>query len=118
LNFLADENIDRPIVERLRLDNHHVDYVVEMGPGISDDKVLEIANRTGSILLTTDKDFGEMVFLQQRVTKGVVLVRLAGISTKDKAAIVAEALKDHIDELSQAFTVIVPGTIRIRRRFI
>jgi predicted nuclease of predicted toxin-antitoxin system len=118
MNFLADESIDWPIVERLRNENYHVEYVVEIGPGISDERVLEIANLTRAILLTSDKDFGEIVFYQKRVTQGVVLIRLAGMSPASKGAVVAEALKDHASELIQAFTVIVPGAIRIRRRII
>jgi predicted nuclease of predicted toxin-antitoxin system len=118
MNFLADESIDRPIVERLRNENHHVEYVVEIGPGISDERVLEIANQTKAILVTSDKDFGEMVFYQKRVTQGVVLIRLAGMSPASKAVGVAEALKEHANELIQAFTVIVPGAIRIRRQII
>ena len=40
MTFLADEGVDRQIVERLRLDGHRVAYVAEMSPGITDDAVL------------------------------------------------------------------------------
>jgi predicted nuclease of predicted toxin-antitoxin system len=62
LNFLADENLDRQIVERLRQDGYTVWYIPEMEPGISDDEVLDLANQEGALLLTSDKDFGELVF--------------------------------------------------------
>jgi len=62
VNFLADEGVDRQIVDRLRQDGHVVLYVAEMERGISDDVVLDLANREGALLLTADKDFGEMVF--------------------------------------------------------
>ncbi len=58
MNFLADEGVDRQIVDRLRLDGHGVLYIAEMDPGISDDEVLDIANREDALLLTSDKDFG------------------------------------------------------------
>jgi len=45
MNFLADENVDRQIVDRLRQDGHILRYVVEMEAGISDDTVLDLANR-------------------------------------------------------------------------
>ncbi|MBI4572564.1 MAG: DUF5615 family PIN-like protein [candidate division NC10 bacterium] len=45
MNFLADESVDRQVVGRLREDGHLVRYVAEMEPGISDDAVLELANR-------------------------------------------------------------------------
>ncbi|MCX7839148.1 MAG: DUF5615 family PIN-like protein, partial [Anaerolineae bacterium] len=72
MNFLADESVDRQIVERLRQDGHRVWYVAEMKPGISDDSVLALANQEPAILLTADKDFGEMVFRQRLYTHGVI----------------------------------------------
>ncbi len=83
MNFLADEGVDRPIVERLRLERVSVWYVAEMQPSIADDLVLAIANQQGALLLTADKDFGELVFRQQRLAIGVVLIRKArAISNK------------------------------------
>jgi predicted nuclease of predicted toxin-antitoxin system len=116
VKFLADEGVDRPIVERLRQSGHQVWYVAELEPGISDDVVLDLANREGAILLTSDRDFGELVFRQGRLTTGVVLIRLSGISPGRKAEIVDTALAAHGDEMAQAFTVITPAAVRIRRR--
>jgi predicted nuclease of predicted toxin-antitoxin system len=116
VNFLADENVDKHIVERLRNDGHIVLYVIEMEPSISDDEVIQRANQEAALLLTADKDFGELVFRQGRVVYGVVLIRLAGLSPQHKAEVVAIAVQEHADELAQNFTVITPGAVRIRRR--
>ena len=62
MNLLADESVDGAIVDRLRADNHAVPYVAEMAPGIDDDTVLQRAMRNGALLLTGDRDFGELVF--------------------------------------------------------
>ncbi|MDL1962260.1 MAG: DUF5615 family PIN-like protein [Deltaproteobacteria bacterium] len=62
MNFVADESVDRQIVERLRDDGHSVWYVAEMAPSISDDEVLKLANNESASLITSDKDFGELVF--------------------------------------------------------
>lgn len=118
MRILANEGVDRPIVERLRQSSHQIWYVAEMEPGISDEAVLDLANREGAILLTADKDFGELVFRQGRMTRGVILIRLAGISPARKAEIVASALAAHGGEMEQAFTVITPGVVRIRHRAI
>jgi predicted nuclease of predicted toxin-antitoxin system len=99
MNFLADESVDRQIVDRLRQENHRVGYVAEMAPGIPDDAVLDLANREGALLLTADKDFGELVFRQHLLAPGVVLIRLAGLSPTNKAAIVASAIAQHAAEL-------------------
>lgn len=116
MNCLADESVDRQIVERLRQDGHQVWYVAEMEPGISDENVLDLANRGRYLLITADKDFGELVFLQRRLTSGVILIRLTGLSPKNKAEVIALALNKHGAELDQAFTVIMAGAIRIRKR--
>jgi len=114
MNFLADESVDQPIVERLRQDAHDVLAVVEMEPGISDETVLGRANQQGALLLTADKDFGELVFRQRRITAGVVLIRLAGLSAGVKAEIVSVVIREHGAELLRSFTVISPGMVRIR----
>ncbi|MEH2409717.1 DUF5615 family PIN-like protein [Nostoc sp.] len=115
MKFLGDENLDWQIVERLRLDGHEVLYVVEMKPGIGDDEVLTLANSEGAILLTSDKDFGELVFRLRRIATGVVLIRLFGLSPDDRAEIIANAINQHADELLGAFTVISSKSIRIRK---
>jgi predicted nuclease of predicted toxin-antitoxin system len=116
VKFLADEGVDRQIVDRLRQDGHFVWYVAEMEPGISDDAVLDLANREEALLLTADKDFGELVFRQGRLVPGVVLIRLAGLTPASKAEMVVSAINQHTAELLQAFAVIAPGIIRIRQQ--
>lgn len=116
MNLVADESIDRPIVERLRQDGHVVEYVAEFGPGTSDDVVLTRANEKGAPLVTADKDFGELVFRQKRVNAGVVLVRLAGLTSDLKARIVTESVATHGAHLHDRFTVISAAGVRIRSR--
>ena len=67
MNFVADEGIERHIVEILRLDGNEVIYIAELKPGISDEAVLDYANKSESILVTADRDFGELVFRMKRV---------------------------------------------------
>ncbi len=116
MNLLADEGVDRPIVDRLRQDGHEVAYIAEMSPGIDDDTILRQANDNGALLLTLDKDFGELVFRQGLVHAGVILIRLAGVQPSTKAEVVSAALREHDSELFNTFSVISPGLIRIRRQ--
>ena len=117
MNLLADEDVDGPIVEQLRHDGHAVLYVAEMEPGIADEEILQKANEQMSLLVTADKDFGEMVFHQKLLsTGGVVLIRLAGLSPKRKAEIVSRTFRDCGTELPHAFSVISPGRVRIRTK--
>lgn len=114
--LLADESVDRRIVDRLRLDGHDVTYVAEIEPSIPDDLVLDRANAAESLLVTADKDFGELVFRQRRVHSGVVLLRLAGLSPERKETVVAAAVRAHGEEMKQAFSVVSARHVRIRRR--
>lgn len=118
MNLLADEGVDRPIVEQLRQEGHHVLYIAEMSPGIDDDVILAQANAGNALLLTLDKDFGELVFRRRLVHAGVILIRLASLPSTTKAQLVAEVLRDRNTELLSAFSVITPGNVRIRRRVI
>lgn len=115
MNFVADESVDRDIVIAMRACGHRVAYVVEMIPGITDEAVLDLANELQAVLITSDKDFGEIVFRQRRVTAGVVLVRLMALPQETKARLVASELNKHLEELKGAFSVITRSRLRIRK---
>ena len=117
MNFLADEGVDRQIVERLRQDGYDVLYVAEMNPSISDDEVLRRANENNALVITADKDFGEMVFHHNRLAAGgVILLRLAGLSPERKATILIKLIEARRSELPDSFSVVSPGRIRIRQK--
>jgi predicted nuclease of predicted toxin-antitoxin system len=116
VNLFADESVDGPVVARLRRDSHDIVYVAELSPSITDDEVLREANARGAVLLTADKDFGELVFRQGAIHAGVILLRLAGLENVTKGEIVAEACRLRGPELMGSFTAISPGQVRIRRR--
>jgi uncharacterized protein with PIN domain len=64
--LLADENIAASLVRALREDGIDVSYVAELASGITDDEVLDLAKAEARLLLTEDKDFGELVFRMKR----------------------------------------------------
>ena len=75
MRFLADECCDAALVHALRGDGHDVLYAVESLRGATDDELLTRAFTEGRILLTEDKDFGELVYRFQRRAHGIVLLR-------------------------------------------
>lgn len=115
MNFVADESVDAPIVERLRSEGYSVLSIAESSPSVSDDEVLSVANLNQAVLMTGDKDFGELIFRLGRATHGVLLLRLAGLSTISKCDQTSLAVRDHESEMPNNFTVVSPGVIRIRR---
>ena len=114
MKIVADENIDSEIVSRLRADGHEVIYVSEESPGIDDQSVLSRSVQTDGVLLTADKDFGDIVFRLRQVHAGVLLVRLGGIGADRKAALVSAAFNDHGNELSSGFAVLSDRSLRFR----
>ena len=114
MKLYADEGIDRQIVNALRSAGFDVAYAAESDPSIADDALLAKATAEGRLLLTSDKDFGELVYRLGKANDGVVLIRLAGISAELKARLVVEAISTRSDELERAFSVLSPGMLRIR----
>jgi predicted nuclease of predicted toxin-antitoxin system len=86
-----------------------------MSPGVVDEVVLMESRVSASVLITADKDFGELVFRRRQASTGVLLVRLWGLGPDTKAATVSRTIQEHGQELSGAFAVLSPGNIRIRR---
>ena len=114
--LIADENIDRPIVDKLRHCGHSVEYVAELAPGITDNEVLELCSSPDALLITADKDFGDLVYRDGRLHSGVLLLRFAGLPTHLKAERVAWAVQEHRSEMVGGFSVLAPSTLRIRPR--
>lgn len=95
MNFVLDESMPVRVAERLRAEGHNVVAVQEVSPGIVDDEVLELARSSTAVLVTADKDFGELVFRLGRAHAGVLLVRLAGSSADEKAEAVSAVVANH-----------------------
>lgn len=60
--ILADENIDRLIIEALRDSKFQILSIKEQHSGIKDEKIAELSRKPPQIILTNDKDFGNWVF--------------------------------------------------------
>ncbi len=73
---MADECCDAGLVSSLREDGHDVLYVLERKPGVSDDEVLIEAYNEERILVTEDKDFGELVYRLKKRSRGIILIRM------------------------------------------
>lgn len=86
-----------------------------MSPSVPDEAVLAEANARGAVLITMDKDFGELVFRLERASKGVVLVRVPDATPAERAALVSGLVREHGPEFSGAFTVLSSNKVRIRR---
>ena len=114
MKFLADENVEWPIVLYLRQNKHDVVSVRETFPGENDDKILEFALKENRILLTNDLDFGRMAIHQKKKTSGILLMRFASESSEEKVSGLEHLLAFHSEKLPRHFTVINEKQIKIR----
>ncbi len=113
-NYVADESVDFRLIKFLRESGYLLYVIREEKPGISDDTVLTFAVSLQAILLTEDKDFGELTIRFRKPNCGIILLRLSGIPIGQKNNTVLNALIHYGDMFRTHFTVINPDKIRIR----
>ena len=117
MRILADESIDRQIVNLLRENGFDVMYIAEVDPSISDDEVFDLAALNADLLITADKDFGEIVFRDRRVgDAAILLIRLAGLPPSQKAQLVLAEITANALQLLGNFTVLTTGGSRTRAK--
>ena len=113
--FLADESLEFPLVTGLREQGMDCRAIVEEYPSIPDDEVLEISRSLGAILLTEDKDFGELVVRFNMQHCGVLLLRLDDdIEIEDKLELLYDTLTEFGDKIKGNFAVLSDDRLRIR----
>ena len=115
MKFFIDESVEKPIVDWLRDQKYDVIYVAESSPAITDEEVIKIANNESRILITNDKDFGELNFRQGRISQGILLIRAVNEESSNKLRIVKEVLEKAKNKLEGNFMVINEVGIRIRK---
>lgn len=114
----CDEGVDRDVVAQLRALGFETHYVAELSPRLPDELVLQEANSLGALLITMDKDFGELVFRMGQISTGVLLVRLHELTPGERAEVVCAAVLAHQEELAGAFSVLSASKLRIRPRLV
>lgn len=114
MNFLADECCDAPLVEVLRAQGHDVLYAVESMEGAPDQAVLERAMAERRILVTEDKDFGELVFRLRRPAFGLVLLRFSPLEQALKIDRMKALIQTMPERLAGTFVVLEPDRSRFR----
>lgn len=114
MRLVADESVEGPTIYALRDAGHAVLFIAESSPGIEDSEVLMIARREAALLLTADKDFGELVFRNREPHCGVMLIRSPQDDPDENAANALAAIRQHGLELVGRFSVLSGRALRIR----
>ena len=114
MRFLADENFPASAVRALRRAGDEVDWALEATPGLADQDVLKRALEAGAVILTFDKDFGELAW-RTRPTPGfgVILFRMPMPRAADAGAALAGVVCARSDWPGH-FSVVEPDRLRMR----
>jgi len=116
MRFLLDQSADARLIRYLRERGHHATRIgTEHAGGLTDDVVLALAYSEHRILITDDRDFGDLVFRQRQPHLGVIYLRLGPeCDLLSKVAALDSVLTQHANELDQ-FIVVTERSVRIRR---
>lgn len=116
MRILADESCDFAVVRVLRAAGHDVEAICEEAPSSRDKDILDRAFGDRRVLLTEDKDFGELVHLGPVMSARVVLIRIPAVARgwllREVVGLIA-VLESHS---GFRFAVIQPGRLRISGR--
>jgi predicted nuclease of predicted toxin-antitoxin system len=111
--FLADESCDFAVVRALRAADYDVLAIAERTPGAHDEEVMRLAMSERRILLTEDKDFGQLVFAAGKETSGVIFIRYPAGLRSELPQGVLDAVKRESSRMQTAFVVLQPKRMRI-----
>jgi len=114
MKFLLDESAEFRLAAFLQQHGHYVKAIAHDYPsGLPDRQVLAIAKNEQRILITNDRDFGELIFRQRMPHAGVILFRLRDQSLATKMTWLSHILNQYSDRLDR-FLVVTARGIRIR----
>ena len=114
LRFLVDAGVGTAVVKSLRSAGHDTSSVRDRDPRLPDDEVLAWALAEQRIVVTMDKDFGELVFRNGLPHAGVLLLRLDDADSGTKVRVVELIVKNIGDQLPGHFCVYQDGHVRVR----
>lgn len=84
MRLLIDVNIEQAIIEWLRSQGHDLLLAREAFPRAEDEELLQLASTSSRVVITKDKDFGDLIFRDHRVCQGVILLRLRAIEQYER----------------------------------
>jgi predicted nuclease of predicted toxin-antitoxin system len=114
VRWLIDECVDADLAALLHRYGHDVVYMSDVAPRAADTEVMNRADRENRLLLTADKDFGDLVFRQARPVPGIVLLRIESSRRLRKAPRLLAAIDRFGDTLFGRYTVIEDARFRSR----
>lgn len=115
LKFILDVGVGNKVFDFLSEQGYDTLSVSTLDHSMSDVDILSIAEQDERMVITMDKDFGELVYRSGKNHRGVLLLRLEGATGQEKVVIVRQILESFADQIEDSFCVFQNGQLRIRR---
>jgi len=116
MRFLVDECTGPAVAAWLRDQNHDVFSVFDEARGMDDNDIIQKALQEHWILITNDKDFGDKVYRDGRLHRGVILLRLEDERSASKIQVLSRLVSAYLDKLPNSFLVVTEKQVRFARR--
>ena len=113
--IIADENLEQYWLELLRKKGFEVFSIRENYPGMDDIKIIEVAKKLKGILITEDKDFGELVFAHNVQNLSVIFLRYDQPKYNTIETHLLKSIELFYETEQPVFITVTAGTIRIRK---
>ena len=113
--IIIDENVDQAFIDRLNKENYEIIDIKERQPGVSDKGVIKIAKSKGGLVITEDKDFGELVFSHNIRGCSIILLRYNKPDCDLVEKNIIKVLVNYYENPEHFFITITPTKIRIRK---
>lgn len=116
MELLIDECLGPTVARWLKGEGHDVVSIFDAARGMDDAQIFAWAVREDRVLVTADKDFGDLVFRDHRDHRGVILLRLDDMTSANVIRVLSELFAQHGDQIDHHFVVVTETGVRVNRR--
>ncbi len=115
LKFLIDESSGGKLAKALKENGYDAVYLGDYYPGAIDEDILKKAKNDERVIITNDKDFGDLILRQGKLSNGVILLRLKIDKPLNRIKFVLAIIKELGIKLNKKFIIVSENKIRIRK---
>ncbi len=114
LKFILDVGVGNKVEHYLTSQGYDATLISTINPSMPDSEILAIAENENRMVITMDKDFGELVYHSEKVHAGVLLLRLEDATGDEKVEVMKFIIENFINLMESKFCVFKNGRLRIR----
>ena len=115
LKFIVDVGVGKTIERYLQKEGYDTKAVRDVDPSMEDEQIIRVAVTEKRIVITMDKDFGELVYHSSMEHCGVLLLRLEDANGAENLEVIQSIMKNYSDRLMNCFCVFQNDKFRIRK---